>query len=240
MLDGRLRATVSRGLTPIGRGLERCGVGPDALTCLGLALSVATALLVASGHLIWGVVGLSASGLVDLLDGVVARSSGRASPRGGFFDSVADRVSDALVFGGVAWYLGRDSGHGSMLAFAAVALAMLVSYERAKAESLGYDARGGLMERAERMVVLGIGLAFDILVPVLWVMVALMTVTVVHRFIKVWRQASDLPALPRFLTVRHRRTASPESDGVSLPSRGRATGRPAGRRAVRTSRRSRP
>ena len=79
MLDGRLRATVSRGLTPIGRGLERVGVGPDVLTWAGLALSVATAFLVASGHLVWGVIGLSASGLVDLLDGLVARSSGRAT-----------------------------------------------------------------------------------------------------------------------------------------------------------------
>ena len=61
MLDGRLRATVSRGLTPIGRGLERAGVGPDGLTALGLALSVLTALLIASGHLIWAVVGLTAS-----------------------------------------------------------------------------------------------------------------------------------------------------------------------------------
>src|SRR6185369_16190425 len=91
MLDGRLRATVSRGLTPIGRGLERAGIGPDGLTALGLALSVLTALLVGSGHLVWAVVALTASGLVDLLDGSVARTSGRASPRGAFFDSVADR-----------------------------------------------------------------------------------------------------------------------------------------------------
>jgi len=238
MLDGRLRATVSRGLTPIGRGLERAGVGPDGLTALGLALSVLTALLIASGHLVWAVVGLTASGLVDLLDGSVARTSGRASPRGAFFDSVADRVSDAVVFGGVAWYLGRDGGRGAVLALAAVALAMLISYERAKAEGLGYDARGGIMERAERMVLLGIGLAFDILVPVLWIMVVLMAVTAVHRFVKVWRQASDLPARPTFLRARHQRPST--GDGVPAPKRWRSAERAADRRAVRAARRSRP
>jgi CDP-diacylglycerol--glycerol-3-phosphate 3-phosphatidyltransferase len=238
MLDGRLRATVSRGLTPIGRGLERVGVGPDGLTALGLGLSVVTALLVASGHLVWGVIGLSASGLVDLLDGSVARTSGRASPRGAFFDSVADRVSDAVVLGGVAWYLERTSGRGAMLAFAAVALAMLISYERAKAEGLGYDARGGLMERAERMVLLGVGLAFDVLVPVLWIMVVLMAVTAVHRFVKVWRQASDLPARPSFLRTRHQRPTA--GDGVPAPKRWRSAERAADRRAVRAARRSRP
>ena len=241
MLDGRLRATVSRGLTPIGRGFERAGIGPDVLTALGLICSVATALLIASGHLLWAVLGLSLSGLIDLLDGSVARTSGRASPRGAFFDSVMDRASDAVVFGGVAWYLGRSSGRLPVLAFAAVALAMLISYERAKAEALGYDARGGLMERAERMVMLGIGLVFDVLVPVLWIMVALMAVTSIQRFIKVWSQASDdLPARAPLLGGRHRRARG--ADGEVLPSqrRWRAAERPAGRRAVRATRRSRP
>ena len=241
MLDGRLRATVSRGLTPIGSGLQRIGVGPDILTLLGLVFSVATAVLIASGHLLWAVLTLSLSGLVDLLDGSVARTSGRVSPRGAFFDSVMDRASDAVVFGGVAWYLGRASGRLPVLALAALALAMLISYERAKAEGLGFDARGGLMERAERMVMLGIGLAFDVLVPVLWIMVALMAVTAVHRFLKVWREASDdLPARSPLLGGRHRRPTGPDGEPVPLRIRWRAAERPAGRRAVRATRRSRP
>ena len=239
MLDGRLRATVSRGLTPIGRGLERAGVGPDGLTALGLGLSVLTALLVASGHLVWGVVGLTASGVVDLLDGSVARTSGRASPRGAFFDSVADRVTDALLFIGIGWYLASTHGpHAAMLPFALLGASGLISYERAKAEGLGYDARGGIMERAERMVLLGIGMAFDVLVPVLWIMVVLMAVTAVHRFVKVWRQASDLPARPNFLRARHLRP--PTAEGVPTPKRWRSAERAADRRAVRAARRSRP
>lgn len=238
MLDGRLRATVTRGLNPIGRGLLNIGVGPDVLTLTGLALSIATALFIASGHLIWGVIGLTLSGLVDLLDGSVARTSGRVSSRGAFFDSVIDRASDAVVFGGVAWYLGRDSGRLPVLALAAAALAMLISYERSKAEGLGYNARGGLMERAERMVMLGIGLAFDVLVPVLWIMVVLMAITAVQRFLTVWKQATaDLPARPP-APSRHRRATSGETD--ARVSRWRSMDRPAGRRAVRTTRRSRP
>jgi CDP-diacylglycerol--glycerol-3-phosphate 3-phosphatidyltransferase len=103
---------------------------------------------------------------------------------------VSDRVSDAVLFGGVAWFLVGEGDYLPLLAFAAVALSMLISYERAKAESLGFTANGGIMERAERMVLLAIGLAFGILVPVMWIMVVLLGVTAVHRFAKVWRQAS--------------------------------------------------
>jgi CDP-diacylglycerol--glycerol-3-phosphate 3-phosphatidyltransferase len=244
MLDGRLRATVSRGLTPIGRGLERVGIGPDSLTLLGLLCSVVTAVLIASGHFMWATLALIISGLVDLLDGTVARTSGRASPRGAFFDSVIDRTSDALVFGGVAWYLAGDGSRLPVLAFAAAVLAMLISYERAKAEGLGYDARGGLMERAERMVMLGIGLVFDVLVPVLWIMVVLMAITSVQRFVQVWRQASaDVPARPERPAPRHRRGLATDGEPVRTLSRWRATAGPNGQRAVRSpraTRRSRP
>ncbi|MBM3675724.1 MAG: CDP-alcohol phosphatidyltransferase family protein [Actinobacteria bacterium] len=244
MLDGRMRDTVSRGFAPLGRALGRLGLGPDLLTVVGLLVSVATAVLIGTGHLGWALLGLIVSGLVDLLDGAVARNSGKASPRGAFFDSVTDRCSDAVVFGGVAWYLAGESAYLPILAFVAAVLAMLISYERARAEGLGYSAKGGLMERAERMVLLGVGLAFDVLVPVLWVMVVLMAFTAVQRFVKVWRQASDLPPLPRLLTVRHRRDgAAPLRDGERTPvfARWRET-RPSAsaRREARAARRNRP
>lgn len=189
MLDGRWRAGVERGLGPVGDRLRRIGVSADLLTLFGLACSAATALLAASGHLVWAVVTITLAGLGDLLDGSVARRSGQAGPRGSFFDSVADRVSDAAILGGIAWYLGRTSAHLPVLAFAVAALSMVISYERAKAESLGLVARGGLMERAERFVLLGVGLAFDVLVPVLWVMLVLTAVTAADRFRRVWSQA---------------------------------------------------
>jgi CDP-diacylglycerol--glycerol-3-phosphate 3-phosphatidyltransferase len=252
MLDGRLRTRVSQGLAPLGRGLERARISANLLTVVGLALSVLTAFLIGVGALGWAVLGLIASGLVDLLDGTVARRSGQASPRGAFFDSVTDRVSDAVVLGGVAWYLAGESPYLSLLAFTAAALSMLVSYERARAEGLGYDARGGLMERAERMVLLGIGLAFDVLVPILWLMIALTALTAIQRFIKVWRQASDLPPRPRFLQARHRRVAGTAADGTDRssklarwrsqrgPDAARRDAAREARRQARAARRSRP
>jgi CDP-diacylglycerol--glycerol-3-phosphate 3-phosphatidyltransferase len=190
MLDGRWRATVERGLEPVGRGLHRAGITADGLTIIGLVFAVATAFLIADGHLVLGVIGLILTGLPDILDGSVARQSGRAGPRGAFFDSVCDRVADAAIFVGVAWYLADEGKYIPVLVLAVLALSMLITYERARAESLGFTARGGLMERAERLVLLGVGLAFNILVPVLWVMLALTAFTAVQRFVMVWRQAT--------------------------------------------------
>jgi CDP-diacylglycerol--glycerol-3-phosphate 3-phosphatidyltransferase len=193
MLDRRWRKGVEQGLGPIGDRLRRMGVTADALTVFGLLCSIATALLIASGHLLWAVVGVIVSGVADLLDGAIARGSGQASPRGAFFDSVTDRASDALLFGGVAWYLADRSPYYPVLAFAVAACSMLISYERARAESLGLDARGGLMERAERFVFLGVALAFDVVVPVLWVMLVLTGFTAIQRFVRVYRQAGRPP-----------------------------------------------
>ncbi len=108
-----------------------------------------------------------------------------------FFDSVTDRVADIVVMGGVAWYLvSVHEGHLVLLPLAIVGVSSLVSYERAKAEALGLAAKGGLMERAERMILLGVGfLASWLLVPVLWVLLALTTATAVGRFVRVWRAA---------------------------------------------------
>jgi CDP-diacylglycerol---glycerol-3-phosphate 3-phosphatidyltransferase len=146
--------------------------------------------LIANGNLVWAVLGLVLTGLPDVLDGSVARQSGTAGRRGAFFDSVCDRVADALLLGGVAWHLTGRGSELPILVFAVLAATMLISYERAKADAIGLSAHGGVMERAERMVLLGVGLAFNVLVPVLWIMLALTTLTAVHRFVMVWRQAS--------------------------------------------------
>src|SRR5207237_1393139 len=116
----------------------------------GLVVSIGTGLAVASGHLIVGLLLLIVSGALDLLDGAVAKASATTTARGAFFDSVSDRVSDSFVLGGVAWYLASARhDHTAVLALAVLAVSFLVSYERARAEALGFEARGGLMERAE-------------------------------------------------------------------------------------------
>lgn len=199
MFDGHWRSSVDRATAPIGSTLRRIGITANQLTAMGLLVAVGAAVAIGSGHLGLGLALLICSAVPDLLDGPVAKAAGTAGPRGAFFDSVADRVTDSLALGGIAWYLAsEDGGHAALLPFAVMAAAGLISYERAKAESLGYAAKGGLMERAERMIALFIALAFSaVLVPVLWVMLVLTAGTAVQRFAFVWKQASSPPGRPR-------------------------------------------
>lgn len=218
MFDGRFRKGVDRVTAPVGVALRRTGLSPDHLTALGLILSVPAALVIASGHLGLGLVLLIAAAIPDLLDGALAKAAGRTSVRGAFFDSVADRVTDGFVLGGVAWYLqSRHHGHMFLLPMAVLGASLLISYERAKAESLGFDAKGGIMERAERVIVLCVGLLFGfLLVPLLWIMLALTLVTAVQRFVKVWRQATISGAA----TAQEWRTkAGPSRSGPFRPGR---------------------
>ncbi|MCU0311217.1 MAG: CDP-alcohol phosphatidyltransferase family protein [Acidimicrobiales bacterium] len=192
MLDGHWRSNIEKGLRPVGRNIRRTGISADHLTALGVVMAAGAAVAIGAGNLHLGLLLLVLTGIPDALDGAVAKASGTAGPRGAFFDSTADRVSDSLVLGGVAWYLATtDGGLAPLLPMAVLAASLVISYERAKAESLGFDARGGIMERAERLVLLGLGLLFQtLLVPVLWVMLVLTLVTAGQRFVKVWRQAS--------------------------------------------------
>lgn len=193
MFDGNWRAAVDRGLTPIGVSLHRTGVSADAVTMTGIAMATAACVTIGTGYLRVGFLFLLLTGIPDALDGAVAKASGISSQRGAFFDSVADRLTDILLFGGVAWYLAaHEEERIMMLPVAVMCTAMMVSYQRAKAESLGYEAKGGIMERAERFIMLGFGLLFkEILIATLWVMLALTAITAVQRFAKVWRQASE-------------------------------------------------
>ncbi|MGH9184925.1 MAG: CDP-alcohol phosphatidyltransferase family protein [Acidimicrobiales bacterium] len=216
MFDKRLRVHVEKGLRPVGTNLRRTGITADHLTLLGVVMAAGAAVAIGNGALRGGFLLLVLTAVPDVLDGAVAKASGTASPRGAFFDSVADRVTDALLLGGVAWFLASEhDGRVAVLPLAVLAASMLISYERAKAESLGFDARGGLMERAERLIALGLGLLFDtLLVPVLWVMLALTMLTAVQRFVSVWRQASAERPVPERLARarwRSRRTARTNS-----------------------------
>src|SRR5215210_5861107 len=139
MIDERLRGNVDRRLRPVGARAGRSRLRADHLTLLGLCMAVATAVANGAGALRGAVLLLLLTAVPDALDGAVAKATGTASPRGSFFDSVADRVSDALLLGGVAWYLaGQGNEHLVVLPLAVLAVSMLVSYERAKAESLGF------------------------------------------------------------------------------------------------------
>jgi phosphatidylinositol phosphate synthase len=211
MFDGRWRTSFEAKLKPVGANLRRTGITADHLTATGVVIAAAAAVAIANGALRAGLLLLVLCALPDLLDGAVAKASGTAGPRGAFFDSVSDRVTDTLLLCGVAWYLSTThAGRIAVLPMAVLGASMLISYERAKAESLGFHARGGLMERAERIIALGIGLLFDsVLIGVLWLMLALTLVTAVQRFVMVWQQASAPRPTPQLSRWRARRAARP-------------------------------
>jgi CDP-diacylglycerol---glycerol-3-phosphate 3-phosphatidyltransferase len=212
MFDGRWRDGVDRTTAPIGRTLQGWGITADILTASGLVFAIATAFAIGTGHLYLAIVLLALTGFHDLLDGPVAKAAGSASVRGAFFDSVADRAADAIIMGGVAWYLvSMHEGHLVLLPLAILGATSLISYERAKAEALGLSARGGLMERAERMILLGVGfLATWLVVPILWTLLVLTTATAIGRFARVWRSAQGPPVRAReHRVVWRQRTGEP-------------------------------
>lgn len=218
MLDGRFRATVDKGVEPIGQGIKKTGLTADHFTILGLVLSAASCVAIGTGHLRLGLLLVVLTGLCDTFDGAVAKASGTASVRGAFFDSVADRVSDSLLFLGVAWYFSvTDPGPLALLPMAVLAASSVISYQRAKAESLGFAAKGGIMERAERIILLSLGLLFEaLLVPVLVIMLALTLFTAAQRFVKVWRQAGlERPVNVRATRRNPRRRTRPTRPTVA-------------------------
>ena len=146
MIDGRRRrkraeATADTPVTTrsIGERLVALGVGANMVTAFGVLLAAATGVLIGLGDFLVAVGLIIVGGLMDTLDGHVAKVAGTASGRGAFFDSVSDRVGDSMIFLGLAWYFVRaHDANTALLPIGILALANLVSYERAKAESLGY------------------------------------------------------------------------------------------------------
>lgn len=220
MLDGNFRRSVETVTLPTGRWLVRIGFSADVLTTSGLAFSGATAVAIATGHHWIAIVLLALTGFHDLFDGPVAKASQRASQRGSFFDSVADRLVDSMLLGGVAYYLtAHQHGQLVLLPFAILTTTFLISYQRSKAESLGLAAKGGLMERAERMILLGVGLlAKPIFVPILWLMLVLTAMTALGRFRRVW-DAAARPETPVSTAGRMHHHSSRLRGGLSRTSR---------------------
>lgn len=209
MFDGQFRTQVDTAMKPVGRGLTKAGITADVITGVGLAMSLAAAVAIGAGALSLGLLLLVLTAVPDVLDGAVAKASGKSSRRGAFFDSVSDRVTDALLFAGLAFYF-ASKGSSPWLVLLPVmgyATASWVSYIRAKADALGFDAHVGLVERAERLILLAVGLLFGgaVLVAILIAIVALNLITAGQRFVKVWGQATD--AAPALSARRNRRAA---------------------------------
>jgi CDP-diacylglycerol---glycerol-3-phosphate 3-phosphatidyltransferase len=195
----RFRAFWTALLTPIARFLLRIGVSPDAVTVVGtLGVVLGALAFFPRGELLVGVLVITAFVFSDLLDGTMARMSGQSSKWGAFLDSTLDRLGDAAIFGGLAmYYVGPgDSDLLAALAMYCLVMGSVTSYARARAESLGMQAKVGVAERADRLVAIlvmtGLADIFDVfvLIPItLGVLALASTVTVVQRIMVVRAQA---------------------------------------------------
>jgi len=170
-------------LDPIVGVLVAVGVTANMLTVVGFLGNVAAAYLVATGELVTGGVLVLVFSAMDMLDGAVARATGKASPFGAMFDSVLDRLSEAAVLGGILIYqLDLENHEEAVLAFWAVVGSLMVSYVRARAEGLGImTMRSGLFTRPERVVVTGVALLFGWLRPALWLLAVVTLLTMAQR-----------------------------------------------------------
>ena len=196
------RTTISKVTAPIGQGLVRLGVTADVITVIGTIGATASALIFfprgmwfTGAFLVWMFV------MLDMVDGAVARASGRSSKFGALLDSSCDRVADAAIFGGLAWYFARHDKPGLLAAaLLCLVLGSLTSYIRARAEGLAMTASVGFAERSERLIIvlvgtgvsgsfLGIRYAQDVS---LWFLVGASTVTVGQRLATVWKQSREI------------------------------------------------
>ena len=191
-----------RGLAePVGRALARLGLSPNALTVIGFLIACAAA--VAAGAQAWLLAGflIIFGGIFDMFDGLVARATGQASKAGAFLDSTFDRWGEGVVYIGlVAGCLLADFDLGAVLAAAAMSAAFMVSYTRARAESLGFApgkgmANVGLAPREVRLVILTVGVALagvslTILAVSLGLIAVLATITTIQRIVVTLGQAS--------------------------------------------------
>jgi CDP-diacylglycerol--glycerol-3-phosphate 3-phosphatidyltransferase len=201
----RFRGLSAKLLGPLVRGLLRIGVSPDLVTVLGTVGVVLAALVCFPQGWLWqGVLVVTVFVLSDMLDGQMAKVSGKASAWGAFLDSTSDRLGDAAVFGGILLYFTyqRDSTLWAAVALAGLVFGQWTSYVKARAESLGFTCSGGLAARADRLVIIlvgtlvaGLGVPYVLEVAVSLLAVASM-ITVFQRIAQVRRQAEALDARP--------------------------------------------
>ncbi|MGB9632105.1 MAG: CDP-alcohol phosphatidyltransferase family protein [Chloroflexaceae bacterium] len=209
-------SAVSRGATMLRRRVEQTvrswveilvtrvpvlhSVSPNTLTCMTLALTIGVVVLIVQGSLQWaGALFLVASAF-DMLDGAVARARRAATPFGAFLDSTVDRYSELLVFLGLLIYYQRASSESfltTVLLFLAATGAILTSYVRARAEALGFSGRGGMLERPERVLILGVSLISGWTIVGLWILAIFSHLSALQRSVRVWmRSRSGAERLP--------------------------------------------
>ncbi|MEP9364753.1 phosphatidylinositol phosphate synthase [Nocardioides sp. CN2-186] len=202
----RFRAFFTKVISPIAHLLIRLGVSPDAVTFVGtLGVCAGALIFFPQGKLLTGVLVITAFVFSDLLDGYMARTTGRVSKFGAFWDSTLDRVGDGAIFIGLALYFAWEDPDKLYLVLCLVCLLMgsVTSYARARGETLGFSVKVGIAERADRLVAIlvmtGLGAIFDLPVLMyiaLWFLAIASTLTVAQRVWVVRKQALAEAALP--------------------------------------------
>jgi phosphatidylglycerophosphate synthase len=175
---------------PLSLLAKKVPFSPNTLTVTGFLITTAAAFILPHNIRIGGLL-ILIGGAFDMLDGIVARTNGRATKFGAFLDSVLDRYSDAFIFLSLSYYLAAKGDHtGAFLSLGTLVGAFLISYARARAEGLGESCYTGIMERPERLILLIFATLTGWVVPVLWIMIVLTHVTAAQRIFHVWKALS--------------------------------------------------
>ena len=176
-------------LDPVGGFLNRLGLMPNTMTILGLVGNTVGAVLLAQGNMRIGGLIILAMGPIDALDGTMARLRGEPSEFGAFVDSVTDRYSELVIFGGILfYYIQQGDWVMALVTYVAAGGSVLVSYVRARAASLGYDTKVGVLTRMERYLVLAPSLVLNIPWVGLWIIAVLANITALQRIWDIRRQ----------------------------------------------------
>jgi len=217
---GRYREPVRAWIDPIGRVLhQRLHMRPNHLTIIGLGVSLACAAAFVTGRTRAAGFLLIVAGLCDFFDGSLARASGQVSAFGAFLDSVIDRYSDLVVLLGiVVLFAQMPHARGAIVAMAGLIGSMMVSYTRARAESIGVRCTVGMMERPERMICLIAGALLDLLEPALWALAILANLTAIQRIAFTWRATRDTALLRTLLLAAV--LLAPAANAVESPRAG--------------------
>jgi CDP-diacylglycerol--glycerol-3-phosphate 3-phosphatidyltransferase len=179
-------------LDTIGTFLNNLGLMPNTITIFGLVGNTIGAVFLSQGQMTIGGLIILAMGPVDALDGTMARLRGMEGKFGAFVDSVTDRYSELVIFGGLLYYyVSQGNVLASMLVFLATAGSVLVSYIRSRGQSLGWDTKVGILTRMERYLVLAPTLIFNIPIVGLWIIAIFANITAIQRIVDIRRQAYE-------------------------------------------------
>jgi CDP-diacylglycerol--glycerol-3-phosphate 3-phosphatidyltransferase len=197
VLNARIRGAWDKGMRPVGGFIGRSGITPNQVTIFGVLVQGVASYLIVIDRLATAGFVLIVAALLDTVDGAVAKARGLTSKFGALLDSTMDRLSDALVFLPIAWlYLAAPTSERAdmewvaALALTTLVLSFLVSYTKARAEGLGFECNVGLIERAERLIVMIVALVFNALLPAALALLALASLaTFVQRMVHVHKQS---------------------------------------------------